>query len=220
VRPAVVLLSGGLDSTVCLGVALRDGFTPWTLSFDYGQRHRRELEGAAAVAEAYGIPPQRRRVVELRAVFAGSALTGDAPVPLDRSTHEMAAGVPISYVPARNLVFLSLATAIAEPLDVRHLFIGVNALDYSGYPDCRPEFIAAFSEAARLGTVGGVTVHTPLVALDKAGIVRLGAEVGAPLHLTISCYQGTVPACGRCDACLLRRKGFAEAGLADPIAYA
>ncbi len=216
-KPAVALLSGGLDSTVTLGVAMREGFDPLAVSFDYGQRHSAELRAARAVAEAYGVP---QRVLPLRELFRGSALTGDAAVPLDRSDEEIGHGVPVTYVPARNLVFLSLALAIAEPLGAGDLFIGVNALDYSGYPDCRPEFIDAFAEAARLGTQSGVTVHTPLVHLTKADIVRLGVAVGAPLHLTLSCYQGTVPACGRCDACLLRRKGFAEAGMSDPIPYA
>lgn len=217
---ALVLLSGGLDSTVCLGVALRDGHEAWTLSFDYGQRHRAELGAAAAVADAYGIPASRRRVVDLAGLFRGSALTGQAEVPLDRTPAEMSQAVPVTYVPARNLVFLSIALAVAEPLGAADLFIGVNALDYSGYPDCRPEFIAAFEAAARLGTAGGARVHTPLVHLSKAQIARLGQGIGAPLHLTLSCYQGTVPACGRCDACLLRRKGFAEAGLEDPLRYA
>jgi 7-cyano-7-deazaguanine synthase len=220
VRRAVVLLSGGMDSAVCLGVALREGFVPWTLSFDYGQRHRAELAAAQAVAEAYGVPPERRRVVDLGRVFSGSALTGDAEVPTDRTPEEIGRGIPATYVPARNLVFLALATALAEPLGARDLFIGVNALDYSGYPDCRPEFVAAFERAARLGTVSGVTVHTPLVHLTKADIVRLGLEVGAPFDRTLSCYFGRVPACGRCDACLLRRRGFAEAGVPDPIPYA
>lgn len=215
-----MLLSGGMDSAVCLGIALRDGYAPWTVSFDYGQRHRAELEAARAVAAAYGIPQERQRVVDLGRIFRGSALTGDAEVPLDRNASEMAAGVPETYVPARNLVFLSLATAVAEPLGAKDLFIGVNVLDYSGYPDCRPEFIEAFAEAARLGTQAGVRVHTPLAQCTKAGIVQLGAAVGAPLHLTLSCYQGTIPACGRCDACLLRQKGFVEAGVPDPIPYA
>ncbi len=217
---ALVLLSGGMDSTVCAAVAARDGYEVWTLSFDYGQRHRAELEAARAVADVYGIPPVRRRTLDLSRVFCGSALTGDAEVPLDRDTAEMAAGIPATYVPARNLVFLALATAVAEPLDAHHLFIGVNALDYSGYPDCRPEFVTAFEAAARLGTAAGVAIHTPLAHLTKAGIVQLGQAIGAPLHLTLTCYRGTVPACGRCDACQLRRKGFAEAGLADPIPYA
>jgi 7-cyano-7-deazaguanine synthase len=219
-RPAVVLLSGGLDSCVCLGVALRRGFTPWTVSFDYGQRHRAELAAARAVAEAYGIPPQRRRVVDLGGIFRGSALTGDLPVPTDRTPEQIGHGVPATYVPARNLVFLALAAALAEPLGAADLFIGVNALDYSGYPDCRPEFVAAFQQAARLGTLQPFTVHAPLAHLTKAGIVRLALEVGAPLSHTLSCYLGQVPACGRCDACLLRRRGFAEAGVPDPIPYA
>ena len=218
--PAVVLLSGGLDSTVCLTWALRRGMEPWLLSFDYGQRHRGELEAAGAVAAALGVPGSRRRVLDLRGMFHGSALTGDGPLPLDRPPAEIGAGIPATYVPARNLVFLSLATALAEPLGARDLVIGVNALDYSGYPDCRPEFIAAFVQAARLGTQTEMRVHAPLAALGKAEIVRLGVELGAPLHLTLSCYGGTVPACGRCDACILRRRGFAEAGVADPIAYA
>jgi len=217
---AVVLLSGGMDSTVCAGVALRDGYEVWTVSFDYGQRHSAELEAAGAVAAAYGIPGARQRTLDLRRVFGPSALTGGADVPLDRDTAEMAAGIPATYVPARNLVFLALATAVAESLHARDLFIGVNALDYSGYPDCRPEFIDAYQTAARLGTTAPVTVHTPLVHLTKAGIVQLGTAVGAPLHLTLTCYRGLVPACGRCDACQLRRKGFAEAGIPDPIAYA
>lgn len=217
---ALVLLSGGLDSTVCLGLAQVAGYQTWTLSFDYGQLHRAELAAARTVAEAMGVPPERRRVVPLGGVFSGSALTGDAPVPLDRSGEEIGAGIPVTYVPARNLVFLSLATALAEPLGCRDLFIGVNALDYSGYPDCRPEFIAAFVAAARSGTATELRVHTPLVDRTKADIARLGHEMGLPLDRTMSCYLGTRPACGRCDACQLRRRGFAEAGLEDPLPYA
>ncbi len=216
---AVVLLSGGLDSTVCLGLARQEGFTPWTLSFDYGQRHSAELASALAVAEALGVPPARRRVVPLHGLFSGSALTGDEPVPLDRSWDQMGQDIPSTYVPARNLVFLSLATAIAEPLGIGDLFIGVNALDYSGYPDCRPEFIAAFIQAARLGTRHGIQVHTPLAHRTKAEIAALGHRLGLPLELTMSCYLGQRPACGRCDACLLRRHGFEEAGLVDPLPY-
>ena len=220
VRRAVVLLSGGMDSAVCLRVAQRDGFEPWTLSFDYGQRHRAELAAARAVAAACGVPAARRRVLRLSRAFAGSALTGDGPVALDRAPTEIGADVPATYVPARNIVFLSLATALAEPLGARDLFIGVNTLDYSGYPDCRPAFIAAFTEAVRLGTVGGVHIHTPLAELDKAGIVRLGHTLEAPFAQTLSCYLGSRPACGRCDACQLRRRGFAAAGCVDPIPYA
>ncbi len=215
-----MLHSGGLDSTVCLGLALREGYEAWTLSFDYGQRHAAELAAARAVADAMGVPAARRRVLPLQEIFSGSALTGDASVPLDRSAQEIGAGIPATYVPARNLVFLSLATALAEPLGCRDLFIGVNALDYSGYPDCRPEFIAAFQAAARLGTATPLLVHTPLVAKTKAEIARVGHDLGLPLALTLSCYLGLRPACGRCDACQLRRKGFTEAGLADPLPYA
>lgn len=218
-KRAVVLLSGGMDSAVCLALAGRDGFQPWTLSFDYGQRHRAELASADAVAEALGIPAAQRRVVNLGGVFSGSALTGDAEVPLGRSVNEMASGIPATYVPARNLVFLSLAVALAEPLGAVDIFIGVNALDYSGYPDCRPAFIDAFQEAARLGTRGELTVHAPLAHSSKADIVKLGVAAGAPLHLTTSCYLGQQPACGACDACQLRLKGFAAAGIPDPIPY-
>jgi 7-cyano-7-deazaguanine synthase len=222
---AVVLLSGGLDSTTCLALALRDGYEPWPLIFRYGQRHVAELQAAEAVAEFYRIPAARRHVVDLGRAIRGSALTGDGEVPLDRSEAEIGAGIPSTYVPARNLVFLALATSFAEAVGAGHIFIGVNALDYSGYPDCRPEFIAAFREAARLGTRAGIEghppeIHTPLVRLGKADIVRLAAELSAPLHLTHSCYLGTRPACGRCDACRLRIKGFREAGLRDPVPYA
>ena len=220
VRRAVILLSGGMDSAVCLRVAQREGFDPWTLSFDYGQRHRTELAAARAVAAACGVPATRRRVLRLGRAFSGSALTGDGAVALDRTPDAIGADVPTTYVPARNLVFLSLATALAEPLGARDVFIGVNTLDYSGYPDCRPAFIAAFTEAVRLGTVGGITIHTPLAALDKAGIVRLGLALEAPFARTLSCYLGSRPACGRCDACQLRRRGFAAAGCVDPIPYA
>ncbi len=219
-RRAVVLLSGGMDSAVCLRVAQRDGFEPWTLSFDYGQRHRAELAAAEAVATACGVPAAHRRVLGLGHVFSGSALTGDRAVALDRAAEEIGADIPATYVPARNIVFLALATAFAEPLGATDLFIGVNTLDYSGYPDCRPTFIAAFTEAVRLGTVGGVSIHTPLAELDKAGIVRLGLSLDVPFAQTLTCYLGSRPACGRCDACQLRRRGFAAAGCADPIAYA
>lgn len=217
---ALVLHSGGLDSTVCLGLARQAGYDVWTLSFAYGQRHAAELAAAAAVADALAIPPAQRRVLPLERIFSGSALTGELAVPLDRSAAEIGVGVPDTYVPARNLVFLSLAVAIAEPLGCRDLFIGVNALDYSGYPDCRPEFIAAFARAANLGTATPLTVHTPLVAKTKAEIARLGHDLGLPLERTLSCYLGQRPACGRCDACQLRRRGFAEAGLVDPVPYA
>jgi 7-cyano-7-deazaguanine synthase len=217
---AVVLHSGGLDSSVCLAVALRDGYEAWTLSFRYGQLHQAELAAARAVQEALGVAPAHRRVIDLGRVFAGSALTGDAELPLGRSPEAIGADVPATYVPARNLVFLALALAVAEPLGARDIFIGVNALDYSGYPDCRPEFLAAFQQAARLGTRAGATVRAPLVDLGKADIVRLGHALGVPFALTLSCYRGSRPACGLCDACVLRRRGFAEAGLEDPLPYA
>lgn len=177
------------------------------------------------MAEFYGLPRQRHAFLDLTGWFAGSALTGDAPVPLDRPPEAMAAGIPATYVPVRNLVFLSLAAARAESLGARHLFIGVNALDYSGYPDCRPQFITCFEMTLNLGSRAGserrpFRVHAPLIHLGKAQIILLGHALGAPYHLTHSCYLGTVPACGRCDACLLRRKGFREAGLRDPIPYA
>lgn len=209
-----------MDSAVCLALAVRGGFTAWTLSFDYGQRHRLELQSARDVATALGVPSIRQRVLPLPGVFSGSALTGEAEVPLDRTAEEIGRGIPLTYVPARNLVFLAMATAMAEPLGAGDIFIGVNALDFSGYPDCRPAFIAAFTEAARLGTRSRVTVHAPLIHLHKAAIVRLGIELGAPLALTTSCYLGIRPACGRCDACQLRLKGFAEAGVPDPLPYA
>jgi 7-cyano-7-deazaguanine synthase len=215
----VVLLSGGLDSATVLAIAKSEGYELYALSFSYGQRHAWELEAAKRVAASIGVAQHRIAVIDLRA-FGGSALTDDIAVPKGRAPDEMANGIPITYVPARNTIFLAFALAWAEVLGASDIFLGVNALDYSGYPDCRPEFIAAFAEATRLGLRDGVTVHAPLVRLDKAGIVRLGLEVGAPLHLTLSCYRGTVPACGRCDACLLRRKGFAEAGHPDPIPYA
>jgi 7-cyano-7-deazaguanine synthase len=217
---AVVLLSGGMDSAVCLAWALREGFRCVTLSFDYGQRHRLELASAQQVAEALGVPAADRRVVPLPRVFSGSALTGELEVPLDRPEEAIGREIPPTYVPARNLVFLALAAAVAEPLGARHLVIGVNALDYSGYPDCRPEFLAAFERAARLGTRTELSVHAPLVHRGKADIVRLGLALGVPFDRTTSCYLGVRPACGRCDACRLRLKGFREAGVPDPIPYA
>ena len=216
---ALVLHSGGLDSTVCLGWARSEGYELWTVSFAYGQLHAAELAAAADVADAMGVPAARRRVLPLQQIFSGSALTGDGAVPLDRTESEIGAGIPATYVPARNLVFLSLATALAEPLGCGDIFIGVNALDYSGYPDCRPAFIAAFQAAARLGTTSPLRIHTPLIDKTKAEIARIGHDLGLPLDRTLSCYLGVRPACGRCDACLLRRKGFWEAGLEDPLPY-
>ena len=218
------MLSGGLDSSTCLALARREGYECYALSFDYGQRHRVELEAAARVAAALGVREQRTAVIDLRA-FGGSALTADIDVPKSRSVTEMGAGIPITYVPARNTIFLSYALAWAEVLEASDIFIGVNALDYSGYPDCRPEFIHAYEHMANLATKSGVEgrtrieIHTPLIALSKADIVRLGAEVGLDFGLTHSCYDPGLDgrACGECDSCLLRAKGFAEAGVLDPL---
>ncbi|MCU1335463.1 MAG: preQ(0) biosynthesis protein QueC [Bryobacterales bacterium] len=219
---AVCLLSGGLDSSTCLGVALRDGFECYALSFDYGQRHRIELQAATSVARHFGVREHRVVQSDLRA-FGGSALTADIAVPKD----SLEPGIPITYVPARNTIFLSYAMAWAEVLECSDIFIGVNAIDYSGYPDCRPEFIAAFEQMANLATKAGVEgrttlrVHTPLAKLGKAGIVKLAAEVGVDFTLTHSCYDPDQEGrpCGHCDSCLLRLKGFAEAGLRDPLLY-
>jgi 7-cyano-7-deazaguanine synthase len=222
-RRAVCLLSGGLDSSTCLALARREGYECYALSFDYGQRHLVELEAAARVAAALGAREQRTAVIDLRA-FGGSALTADIDVPKSRSVAEMGEGIPVTYVPARNTIFLSYALAWAEVLEASDIFIGVNALDYSGYPDCRPEFIHAFEAMANLATKSGVEgrtlvrIHTPLIALSKADIVRLAAEVGLDFGLTHSCYDPGLDgrACGECDSCLLRAKGFAEAGISDP----
>ena len=221
---AVCLLSGGLDSSTCLGVARRDGYDCYAISFDYGQRHRVELESAARVATRYGVREHRVVRIDLRA-FGASALTADIDVPKHRGSKEMITGIPITYVPARNTIFLSFAMAWAEVLESSDIFIGVNAIDYSGYPDCRPEFIAAFERMANLATktaVEGRThlrIHTPLATLNKAAIVKLGIEVALDFALTHSCYdpvEGGRP-CGECDSCVLRRKGFEEAGVRDPL---
>jgi len=222
-RRAVCLLSGGLDSATCLAVALRDGFETYALSFDYGQRHRVELVAAAGVAQALGAAAHKTVAIDLR-TFGHSALTDDIAVPKDRSEAEMVGSIPITYVPARNTVFLALALAWAEVLGSTDIFIGVNALDYSGYPDCRPEFIEAFERMANLATRAGVegdarlTIHAPLMRLTKAGIVKLGSELGLDFGLTHSCYDPDASGapCGQCDSCLLRAKGFAEAGMPDP----
>lgn len=225
-KRAVVLLSGGLDSATCLAWARARDFACTTLAIDYGQRHRVELEAARRVARALGADDHREVAVDLRAI-GGSALTADLAVPKDRAAHDIGAGVPVTYVPARNTVFLSLALGLAETLGATDIVAGMNALDYSGYPDCRPEFVRAFERLARLATHAGIegaayTVHTPLMALDKAGIVRLGVSLGVDYAITHSCYDPAPGggACGRCDACLLRRKGFAGAGLPDPTVYA
>ena len=225
--PAVVLLSGGLDSSTVLAIARERGFEPCALSFRYGQRHVHELNAADAIVRALGVAQHVTAQIDLRA-FGASALTADIAVPKDRSADEMSHGIPITYVPARNTVFLSFALAWAETLGSTDIFIGVNALDYSGYPDCRPDYIAAFETMANLATRAGVegthrlTIHAPLQHLTKADIVRLGASLGVDYAITTSCYDPAADgtACGHCDACQLRRRGFAEAGSPDPIAYA
>jgi 7-cyano-7-deazaguanine synthase len=223
---AVVLLSGGMDSAVTLAEARASGFEAHALSFDYGQRHRAELVAAARVAEALGAARHVIVRLDLRA-FGGSALTSEIDVPKDRIGHERSKDeIPVTYVPARNTIFLSVALGYAETIQARDLFIGVNAIDYSGYPDCRPEFIEAFERMANLGTKMGVEgahvrIHTPLARLSKRGIVDRGVALGVDFGLTLTCYDPisrngqTIP-CGHCDACILRAQGFAEAGLADP----
>jgi 7-cyano-7-deazaguanine synthase len=223
---AVVLLSGGLDSTTTLAVAMRDGHAPHAMTFRYGQRHEIEIDSATRVARAAGVADHVIVDVDLR-TFGGSALTGSAAVPKHRTAEQRAHGIPITYVPARNTIFLSFALAWAEVLGAAEIYIGVNAIDYSGYPDCRPEYIAAFERMANLGTRAGaegtrpIRIRTPLILLSKADIIRLGASLGVDYSLTTSCYDPTVHgvACGACDSCLLRMKGFAEAGLKDPIRY-
>jgi len=219
---AVCLLSGGLDSATCLALARRDGFACYALSFDYGQRHKYELEAARRVAAALGAERHVMTKIGLDA-FGGSALTADIAVPKARSIADMSEGIPVTYVPARNTIFLSFALAWAEVLESSDIFIGVNALDYSGYPDCRPEFIEAYERMANLATKAGVEgrtrlkIHTPLLHLTKAQIVKVGQELGVPFGLTHSCYDPDASGrpCGACDACLLRRKGFEEAGIED-----
>lgn len=223
-RPAVVLLSGGLDSATVLAIAKAEGFTPHALSFRYGQRHGVELEAAARVAASLGVARHVVADIDLRQ-FGGSALTADIDVPKDRSAEEMGAGIPVTYVPARNTIFLSFALAWAEVLEAQDLFIGVNALDYSGYPDCRPEYIAAFERLANLATRAGVEgrqhlrIHTPLIDLTKAQIIGRGVALGVDYGLTSSCYDPAPDGrpCGACDSCRLRAKGFAEAGFPDPL---
>lgn len=223
---AVVLLSGGLDSTTALAIARNDGFDPVTLAFDYGQRHRVELDRAQTIAQRMGAREHRVVHVDL-AQFGGSALTGAVPIPANRSEEDMASGIPVTYVPARNTIFLSYALALAEVSECRDIFIGVNAIDYSGYPDCRPEYIAAFEKLANLATRAGVEgarrikIHTPLLRMTKAQIIRKGLDLGVDYGLTHSCYDPDAAglACGVCDSCLLRLKGFREAGAQDPIKY-
>lgn len=223
---AVVLLSGGLDSTTTLAIARQQGYDCCALTMQYGQRHAHEVDAARIIAERFGVVQQIVMPIELRQ-FGGSALTADIAVPKDRPLEAMSHGIPVTYVPARNTIFLSFALAWAEVLGAYDIFLGVNALDYSGYPDCRPEYIAAFERLANLATKAGVEgrsfkIHTPLILLSKAEIIRKGLELGVDYALTTSCYDPT-PAglsCGRCDACLLRLKGFAENRMTDPRAYA
>lgn len=223
-RPAVVLLSGGLDSSTVLALAREQGFEPYALSFRYGQRHIHELAAAEAVARTQGAVKHVIAQIDLRE-FGGSALTADIDVPKGRSTDDMSHGIPITYVPARNTVFLSFALAWAETLGASDIFIGVNALDYSGYPDCRPEYIAAYETMASLATKAGVEgtqklkIHTPLISLTKAQIVKEGLRLGVDYSETSSCYDPGDDGrpCGACDSCLLRAKGFAEAGVKDPL---
>jgi 7-cyano-7-deazaguanine synthase len=225
-KRAVVLLSGGLDSATVLAVAKSVGYELYALSFSYGQRHAWELEAAKRVAAAAGVAQHRIVAFDLRA-FGGSALTDDIPVPKGRATQEMAHGIPITYVPARNTIFLAFALAWAEVLGASDIFLGVNALDYSGYPDCRPEYIIAFEKMANLATKAGVEgrqamkIHTPLIALTKAEIIRLGRSLGVDYSLTSSCYDPSPMGapCGQCDSCLLRQKGFRENGIDDPLCY-
>jgi 7-cyano-7-deazaguanine synthase len=222
---AVVLLSGGLDSTTTLAIARQQDFVCYALTMQYGQRHAMEIGAARDIAQRFGVAQQIVMPIELRQ-FGGSALTSEMPVPKDRPLEEMSHGIPTTYVPARNTIFLSFALAWAEVLGAYDIFLGVNALDYSGYPDCRPEYIEAFEKLANLATKAGVEgrsfkIHTPLILLSKAEIIRTGLELGVDYALTTSCYDPTAAglACGRCDACLLRLKGFAENQLTDPRAY-
>jgi 7-cyano-7-deazaguanine synthase len=223
---AVVLLSGGLDSTTTLASAVHDGYQPYAMTIRYGQRHRWEIEAARRIAQRMAVAQHIVVDVDLRK-FGGSALTSELAVPKRQTVDQIGDEIPITYVPARNTVFLSLALAWAEVLRSQDIFIGVNALDYSGYPDCRPEFIEAFQTTANLATKAGVegqnlTIHTPLMRLTKAQIIRTGLELGVDYALTTSCYDPTLEglACGHCDACLLRLRGFAENGRTDPARYA
>jgi 7-cyano-7-deazaguanine synthase len=225
-KRAVVLLSGGIDSTTTLAIAISEGYEAHALSFDYGQRHHIETDAARRVADSLGSKEHRVAKIDLRA-FGGSAITDDFDVPKHRSATEIAQGIPLTYVPARNTIFLSYALAWAEVIQASDIFLGVNAIDYSGYPDCRPEFIEAFETLANLGTKAGVEgrcfqIHTPLIKFSKAKIIRKAVELGVDLSLTHSCYDPTTEglACGECDSCLLRLKGFREAGIKDPIRYA
>ena len=224
-KHAVVLLSGGLDSATALAIARSLDYETYALSFDYGQRHQRELEAARKIAKSLGA--KEHRIVKIdNQIFAGSALTNDVDVPKSRSEKEIGTGIPPTYVPARNTIFLAHALAWAETIPAGHIFIGANAIDYSGYPDCRPEFIALFETVANTATKAGVEgarlqIHAPLIKMSKAEIIRKGVELGVDLSLTHSCYDPLTDgcACGECDSCRLRLKGFREAGVEDPIKY-
>ncbi len=226
IKKAVVLLSGGLDSTTCVAIARAQGFEVYGLSFDYGQRHTIELAAAARVAEMMAVKKHVTAKIDLR-VFGGSALTADIDVPKGRSGDQMSEEIPVTYVPARNTIFLSFALAFAETQGVNDIFIGVNALDFSGYPDCRPEYIRAYEKMANLATKSGVEseqklkIHTPLIDMTKAEIITTGLELGVDYGLTTSCYDPAPngDSCGQCDACLLRLKGFRQAGHIDPVPY-
>ena len=225
-KKAVVLLSGGLDSTTALAIARKEGYEVHALSFRYGQRHAVELESAARAARALGAKEHLIVDIDLRSI-GGSALTDEIEVPKQRSEQEIGSGIPVTYVPARNTIFLSFALAWAEALDAEDIFIGVNAIDYSGYPDCRPEYIEAFERMANLATKAGVEgrqklrIHTPLARLTKAEIIKTGLDLGVDYSMTHSCYDPAAggAACGKCDSCLLRLKGFAQAGAQDPLPY-
>src|SRR5213595_2872651 len=225
-KRAVVLLSGGIDSTATLAIAIADGYETYALSFEYGQRHQIEIEAARRIADSLGAEEHRVAKIDLR-VFGGSALTDDLDVPKQRSQSEIAHGIPVTYVPARNTIFLAYALAWSEVIPANDIFLGVNAIDYSGYPDCRPEFVEAFEDLANLGTKAGVEgrrfqIHTPLIKFSKTEIIRKAVELGVDLSLTHSCYDPSPEglACRECDSCLLRLKGFREAGIKDPIRYA
>jgi len=224
-KRAVVLLSGGLDSTTTLAIAIAEGYEAYALSFDYGQRHQIEVEAARRVANSLGAKEHRMAKIDLR-IFGGSALTDNVDVPKQRSETEIAHRIPITYVPARNTIFLAYALAWAEVISANHIFLGVNAIDYSGYPDCRPEFIQAFQTLANIGTKTGIEgarlhINTPLIMLSKSEIIGKASKLGVDLGLTHSCYDPSPEglACGECDSCLLRLKGFREAGIEDPIRY-
>jgi 7-cyano-7-deazaguanine synthase len=225
-KRAVILLSGGIDSTTTLAIAIADGYEVYALSFEYGQRHQIEIEAARRVADSLGAKKHRVARLDLR-IFGGSALTDNVDVPKQRSETEIAHDIPVTYVPARNTIFLAYALAWAEVIPASDIFLGVNAIDYSGYPDCRPEFIEAFETLANVGTKAGIEgrrfhIHAPLIKFSKAEIIRKAVELGVDLSLTHSCYDPSPEgfACGECDSCLLRLKAFREAGIKDPIPYA